>query len=167
MNASTPGAAGAAVTATAPTPDWIAAQAERARRTTEAAVKKLGVGDDVAREVANGGGLFYEGWIGTIALLPIRSEQHPDAAPLLVTLDTGRAFGDIDAQELAALLMLAPTLLAHGTAIGPSMHGSLCLHRIVQPAQADAQGLEQALRNSWHLARLLWQDRSADHQEVQ
>jgi hypothetical protein len=159
-------AMGAALAACGPAPDWIRAQTERARRTTEAAVRKLGVGDEVAREVANGGGLLFEGWVATIALLPMRCEQGPDAAPLLVTLDTGRAFDKIEAQELAALLMLAPALLAHGTSVGASIHGSLCMHRVVPPAQADAQGLEQALRSAWHLARLLWRDATAD-QEMQ
>jgi hypothetical protein len=164
MNTAKTSAAGAAATATAtgPTPDWIEAQAERARRTTEAAVKKLGVGDEVAREVANGGGLLYEGWIATITLLPMPSAQDPNAAPLLVTLDTNRPFGEVPPQELAALLTLAPTLLANGVAMGASMRGTLCLQRVVAPAESDAQGLEQALRNTWHLARLLWQDEGTD-----
>lgn len=164
MNTAKTSAVGAATPPSGPTPDWITAQADRARRITEAAVRKLGVGDEVAREVANGGGLLYEGWIGTIALLPMRSAQDPDAAPLLVTLDTGRAFADVPAQELAGLLMLAPTLLAHGAAVGASLRGTLCLQHVVPPGQADAQGIEQALRNTWHLARLLWQDHRADEQ---
>jgi hypothetical protein len=162
MNTTKPSAAGAAATATGAAPDWLAAQAERARRATEAAVKKLGVDDDMAREVANGGGLLFEGWIATITLLPMPSAQDPNAAPLLVTLDTDRPFGEVPAQELAALLTLAPTLLAHGVAMGASLRGTLCLQRVVAPAESDAQGLEQALRSTWHLARLLWQDEGTE-----
>jgi hypothetical protein len=165
MSAIDPRAATASATPAAPPASdvaWTNAQIERARRVTEAAVRRLGGSDDVAREVANGGGLLLEGWTGTVSVLPIRSGQAGDAAPLLVTLDTGRELASIDADELLGLLGLASTLLAHQSAIGYGPFGTLCLHRIVQPSQAEAESLEQALRHVWHLARLLWQEPASE-----
>lgn len=141
---------------------WIRTQVERARSATEAAVKKLGLGDDAAREMANGGGLMLDGWVSTVTVMPLRSGQENDAAPLLVTLDTGRDASVLEPDELPGLMVLASTLLAHRAAVGFAPHGSLCLHRVVQPSEAGAEGIEQALRHVWHLARLLWQSAPAD-----
>ncbi len=135
---------------------WTAQQVQRARALTAQAVRGLGAPDEVAQAVAAGGGLMVDGWVASVSVLPIRDGQADDVAPLLVTLNTRREFATLTADELAGLLALSSTLLAHQASVGFTPEGQLCLYRVVQPAQSSAQALEQALRHAWHLGRLLW-----------
>jgi hypothetical protein len=139
-------------------PSWLEAQVERARTITEAAVRKLGSSDDVAREVAHGGGLMLDGLVGSVTVMPIGSGRLEDTAPLLITLDTGVQCASLPAEEVFATMALSSTLPAHRVSVGLSLHGTLCLYRVVHAA--DAPALEQAFHEAWHLARLMWQEAS-------
>jgi hypothetical protein len=165
MTAATSSRAGVADIASGADPSWLQAQVERARTITEAAVRRLGLSDDVAREVARGGGLMLDGLVGSVTVMPIGSGNPEDTAPLLITLDTGVPAASLPAEEVFATMALSSTLLAHRVSAGLSLHGTLCLYRVVHAA--DAPALEQGLHEAWHLARLMWHDASSSNPGAQ
>lgn len=144
--------------AAASDPNWMLTQVRGAALLTAQASLSLGLSKADANEVARGGGISLDGVVGTVSVLPILESAHKDTAPLLVTLNTGRPLVSLAPQELTALLALAPTLSVFQASIGCDPSGALCLFRLIRPEDVSKDGIAQALRHAWHLAKLVWGD---------